>query len=390
MPPAQLPADLPTFAGREPELSQVSKMLSADSESPLVAICAIDGMAGIGKTTFAIHWAHHVAKHFEDGQLYLNLHGFDASASAMTPSAALRVLLYSLGLPAGQIPYDLDARAGLYRSVLAGKRALIVLDNARDVEQVRPLLPGSPGCLVIATSRNPLAGLAMTEGARLVTLTLPSAVTAQETLERRLGAVRIAAEPEAAEEIIRLCGLPLALAIVAARATAHPGFTLASIAADLRGTQGRLDAFGTAGVAADARTAFSWSYQHLSPQAGRLSRLLSLLPATAITVAASASLLGDTPGTAGRLMAELTSTALITEHQPGRYAFHELTRAYATELSERSDTDTERREALARFLDPYGETTTELPARHTGSQPRAGRCLIPARPGRRPGPPRAG
>ncbi len=358
VPPAQLPADLPTFAGREPELSQVSKMLSADRESPLVAICAIDGMAGIGKTTFAIHWAHRVAKHFADGQLYLNLHGFDASASAMTPSAALRVLLYSLGLPAGQIPYDLDARAGLYRSVLAGKRALIVLDNARDVEQVRPLLPGSPGCLVIATSRNPLAGLAMTEGARLVTLTLPSAVTARETLERRLDAGRIAAEPEAAEEIIQLCGrLPLALAIVAARATAHPHFTLASIAADLRATQGRLDAFGTAGVAADARTVFSWSYRHLSPQAGRLFRLLSLLPAADITVAAGASLLGDAPGTAGRLMAELTSTALITEHQPGRYAFHELTRAYATELSERSDTDAERHEALARFLDDRAPCT---------------------------------
>jgi hypothetical protein len=123
-------------------------------------------MAGIGKTTFAIHWAHHVAKHFEDGQLYLNLHGFDSSASALTPADALGVLLYSLGLPAGHIPDDLDARAGLYRSVLAGKHVLIVLDNARDVEQVRPLLPGSPGCLVIATSRNPMAGLAMTQGAR--------------------------------------------------------------------------------------------------------------------------------------------------------------------------------------------------------------------------------
>ena len=140
VPPAQLPADLPTFAGRKPELAQVSKMLGPDRESPLVAICAIDGMAGIGKTTFAIHWAHHVAKHFEDGQLYLNLHGFDSSASAMTPADALGALLYSLGLPAGLVPDDLDARAGMYRSLLAGKHVLIVLDNAHDVEQVRPLL----------------------------------------------------------------------------------------------------------------------------------------------------------------------------------------------------------------------------------------------------------
>jgi DNA-binding SARP family transcriptional activator/tetratricopeptide (TPR) repeat protein len=354
VPPAQLPADLPTFAGRESELSQVAEMLSPGSESPIVAICAIDGMAGIGKTTFATHWAHRVAKHFADGQLYLNLRGFDSSDSAMAPADALRALLYSLGVPAGHIPDDLDARAGLYRSALAGKRVLIVLDNARDAAQVRPLLPGSAGCLVIATSRNPLTGLAMTEGARLLTLNLPSPLTARETLERRLGAGRVAAEPEAAEEIIALCGrLPLALAIVSARAAAHPGFTLASIAADLRRTRGRLDAFGAAGVAADARTVFSWSYHHLSPPACRLFRLLSLQPAADITAAASASLLGAAPAQASRLLAELTSTSLITEHQPGRYSFHELTRAYAAELSESTDTSAERREALARLLDHY-------------------------------------
>jgi len=354
VPPAQLPADLPTFAGRKAELAQVSKMLSPDSESPLVAICAIDGMAGIGKTTFALHWAHHVAKQFGDGQLYLDLHGFDSSAFAMTPSDALGALLYSLGVPAGHIPGDLDARAGMYRSALAAKHVLIVLDNARDVEQVRPLLPGSGGCLVIATSRNPLAGLAMTEGARLLTLKLPSELTARETLERRLGADRVAAEPEALEEIIRLCGrLPLALAIVAARAAAHSDFTLASIATELRRTRGRLDAFGIPGVAADARTVFSWSYRLLTSQACRLFRLLSLQQATDITAAASACLLGDAAETASRLMAELTSTALITEHQPGRYACHELIRAYAAELSASTDTDTDRREALARLLDHY-------------------------------------
>lgn len=352
--PAQLLADLPTFAGREPELSQVAKMLSPDSESPLVAICAIDGMAGIGKTTFAIDWAHHVAKHFEDGQLYLNLHGFDSSASAMTPADALGALLYSLGLPAGQIPDDLDARAGLYRSVLAGKRVLLVLDNARDVEQVRPLLPGSPGCLVIATSRNPLAGLAMTEGARLVTLKLPSVLTARETLEHRLGTHRIAAEPEATEEIIQLCGrLPLALAIVAARAAAHPDFTLTSIAADLRRTQGRLDAFGTRRGDRRRPGRLLLVIPPLSRRACRLFRLLSLQPATDITIAAAVSLLGTPPREANRLMAELTSTALITEHQPGRYSFQDLIRAYATELSEGSDSSADRHEALARLLDHY-------------------------------------
>jgi DNA-binding SARP family transcriptional activator len=355
VPPAQLPADLPTFAGREPELAQFCELLHPSRELPgTVAIFAINGMAGIGKTTFAIHCAHHAAKHFEDGQLYLNLRGFDSSARATAPADALHVLLYSLGIPAAQMPADLDARAGLYRSVLARKRVLIVLDNARDTEQVRPLLPAGPGCLVITTSRNPLAGLAMTEGARLLTLDLPCAASAKETLERGLGAHRVAAEPEAADEIIQRCGrLPLALAIVSARAAAHPSFTLASIAADLRRTHGRLDAFSIAGVADDARTVFSWSYRQLSPQACRLFRLLSLRPATDITTAAAASLLGALPEEANRLMTELTSTALITEHRPGRYSVHDLIRAYATELSEESDSDADRHEALTRLLHHY-------------------------------------
>jgi DNA-binding SARP family transcriptional activator len=378
VPPAQLPADLPSFAGRESELSQAAQMLGGDG-GPTVAICVIDGMAGIGKTTFAIHWAHRVARHFQDGQLYLDLRGFDASGTATAPEDALYTLLCSLGVPAGQIPDGLDARAGMYRSVLAGKRVLVVLDNARDVGQVRPLLPGTEGCLVIATSRNPLTGLAMTDGARLVTLNLPSVSTARETLERRLGADRIAAEPGAVEEIIRLCGqLPLALAIVSARA-AHSGFTLDSIAAELQRTHSRLDALGPAGVAADARTVFSWSYHHLSPQACRLFRLLSLHPAADITAAASASLLGAPPDEANRLMAELTNTSLLTEYRPGRHCFHDLIRAYAAELLESTDPEMDRRAALARLLDHYLQSAQ---AAHAALKPR--RRLTP------PGQPRPG
>jgi DNA-binding SARP family transcriptional activator len=336
VPPAQLPADLPTFAGREPELSQLSEMLSPRSKLPgIVVICAITGMAGIGKTTFAIHWAHRASSCFQDGQLYINLRGFDPSDPAVAPAEALRSLLCSLGVTAGDIPDSMDARAGMYRSILAGKEVLVVLDNARDVQQVRPLLPASPGCLVVVTSRNPLAGLAMTEGARLLTLNLLSLPTAREAIERRLGPDRVAAEPTAVDDIIELCGrLPLALAAVSARAAAHPDFTLASIAADLRRTQGRLDAFAAAGVAADARTVFSWSYHLLSPQAGRLFRLLPLQQAADITPAASASLLGVPPEEANRLVVELTNAALLTEHRPGRYFLHDLIRAYATELSE--------------------------------------------------------
>jgi DNA-binding SARP family transcriptional activator len=336
VPPAQLPADLPTFAGREAELAQLSEMLSPAS-------CAIVGMAGIGKTTFAIHWAHRVANRFHDGQLHINLRGFDSSDPALAPADALRTLLCSLGVPAGDIPDGLDARAGLYRSILAGRRVLIVLDNARDVQQVRPLLPSGAGCLVIVTSRNPLTGLAMTEGARLLTLNLPSVLTASEVLERRLGLDRVALEPAAVADIIESCGrLPLALAAVAARAAAHPDFTLASIAADLRRTPGRLDAFVAAGVAADARAAFSWSYDRLSPQASRLFRLLPLQQEAEITPAASASLLGVPPQEANRLVVELADVALLTEHRPGRYSFHDLIRAYAAELSERADSSPAR------------------------------------------------
>jgi DNA-binding SARP family transcriptional activator len=359
VPPAQLPADLPAFAGREPQLSQLSEMLSPEGKLPgTVVICAIVGMAGIGKTTFAIHWAHRVANRFQDGQLYVNLRGFDPSDHAVAPADALRTLLCSLGVPAGDIPDGLDARAGMHRSILAGKRILIVLDNARDVQQVRPLLPGSPGCLVIVTSRNPLAGLAMTEGARLLTLSLPSLLTAREVLERSLGPGRVAAEPKAVEDIIELCGrLPLALAAVSARAAVHPDFTLASIAAGLRRTHGRLDAFTAAGGAADARAVFSWSYRHLSPQASRLSRLLPLQPAADITPAASASLLDVPSEEANRLVMELTNAALLTEHRPGRYSLHDLIRAYAKELSESADasagTPMDRHEALGRPLDHY-------------------------------------
>jgi DNA-binding SARP family transcriptional activator len=354
--PAQLPADLPTFAGREAELSQLSEMLSPGSRLPrTVVICAIVGMAGIGKTAFAIHWAHRVANRFKDGQLYINLRGFDPSDPAVAPTDALRTLLSSLGVPAGDIPDGLDARAGMYRSILAGKRVLIVLDNARDVQQVRPLLPGSPGCLAMVTSRNPLAGLAMTEGARLLTLNLPSVLTAREALERRLGRNRVAAEPAAVEDIIELCGrLPLALAAVSARAAAHPDFSLASIAADLRHTPGRLDAFVAAGVTADARTVFSWSYRHLSPHASRLFRLLPLHPSADITPAASASLLGVPPEEANRLVVELANAALITEHRPGRYSFHDLIRAYATELSESAGTSMNAR-ISGRLADVAGD-----------------------------------
>ncbi len=202
-------------------------------------ITAIDGMAGVGKTTLAVHWAHRIAHLYPDGQLYVNLHGFDAVGTAADPSNALRSVLSTLGVPTQQLPGTLDAQSAMYRSLLSGKRMLVLLDNARDAEQARPLLPAANGCLVIVTSRSPLAGLVAGEGAHLARLGLFTAEAARESIERRIGPARVRAEPAAVAEIIERCGLlPLTLAIVSARAAAHPSFTLTEIAADLRQAQG--------------------------------------------------------------------------------------------------------------------------------------------------------
>ena len=213
----------------------------------------LSGTAGVGKTALAVHWAHRVADRFPDGQLYVNLRGFDPTGAVVTPAEAVRGFLDALGVPPERIPADLPAQVGLYRSLLAGRRMLVVLDNARDAEQVRPLLPGSPAAWSLVTSRNQLAGLVAAEGAQPLTLDLLTAAEARQLLARRLGADRVAAEPEAVDEIIERCArLPLALAVVAARAAAHPTFPLATLAAELREAPRPLDAFD-GGDAGDRR-----------------------------------------------------------------------------------------------------------------------------------------
>lgn len=336
--PAQLPADLQAFAGRESELSFLSEIHEAAAQSPCsVAICVIGGMPGVGKSAVAVHWAHRVADRFADGQLFLDLRGFDAGGRPTAPSEALRLLLTSLGTPQDSIPDSLDARAAMYRSILSGKRVLVVLDNARDTEQVRPLLPGSPGCLVLATSRDPLSGLAVAPGARLLTLEPPSRHEAWDILQRRLGRARLDAESAAVQEIITLCDrLPLALACVSVRAVARPAFPLAAIVEELRRTPGRLDMLAVAGGAADPREAFFWSYRYLSPQARRLFRAVSSRRAV-VTCPIAARWLGIQPEQALRLITELTNVSLLTEYQPGCYQPHVLVQAYAAELSESNE-----------------------------------------------------
>ncbi|BCB84996.1 AfsR/SARP family transcriptional regulator [Phytohabitans suffuscus] len=234
--PAQLPPDIPGFAARAAELAELDTLLAKAGGRPAtVVISAVSGPAGVGKTALAVHWAHLVRDQFPDGQLYVNLRGYDSDGDAVEPPDALSGFLGALGVPARWIPADLDAQVGLYRSLLAGRRVLVALDNARDAEQVRPLLPGTAGCLVVVTSRNDLVSLVAIENAHPVMVDLMSAADARDLLAGRLGAARLAAEPAAVEEIIGRCaGLPLALSIVAARAaTLRPRRSLGDLAAEL-------------------------------------------------------------------------------------------------------------------------------------------------------------
>ncbi|MFH8774524.1 BTAD domain-containing putative transcriptional regulator [Streptomyces sp. NPDC017958] len=333
--PAQLPPDLAVFTGRSTELDTLSALAdTAAGTGHRPATVLISGMAGIGKTTLAVHWAHRAADRFPDGQLHVELGGFDPRRAALEPVEALRHLLTALGVPAQRMPEGADALAGLYQGLVAGRRLLLLLDGAADIEQLRPLLPVSPGCLTVVTSRNGLPGL-LAAGARPLRLNLPTAADARAVLARRIGSGRMAAEPEAAEEIVARCGrLPLALAVVAARATSRRDFPLAALAAELRASHGSLDAFSSAKGAADARAAFHCSYRTLSAQGARLFRLLPRHTGPFVT-AGTAAALADLPLCEARtLLGELAEAHLVTEAAPGHYAPHELLRAFAAELTE--------------------------------------------------------
>ncbi|MGD0067988.1 MAG: BTAD domain-containing putative transcriptional regulator, partial [Streptosporangiaceae bacterium] len=299
--PAQLPLEAPGFAGRHEELAMLRAMLPARSagsagagsaaigpndpgssapepdeadsgaaSADSVPIVVISGTAGIGKTALAVRFGRQVAKRFPGGQLYAHLRGLDPAATPVAPGDVLRFFLHALGVPPHRIPADTEERAALYRSLLDGQRMLIVLDNARNVAQVRPLLPGSPGCLVVVTSRNEMTGLVAAEGAVPLTLDVLSYSEAHEMLARRLGQDRAAAEPEAADEIIEACArLPLALSIAAGRAAGRPKRPLAELAAELRDARHRLDALEADDAATDVRAVLSWSYDQLSENAAR-------------------------------------------------------------------------------------------------------------------------
>jgi len=367
--PAQLPATVATFTGRHSELTRLDALLTTidhDDPSapdpprgdhpPAVVVSAVSGTAGVGKTALAMHWAHRVADRFPDGQLYINLRGFGPGEQVVAPAEALRRFLDALDVPAKRIPADLDAQAALYRSRLAERRMLIVLDNARDSGQVRPLLPGAASCLVLVTSRNQLPGL-IADGAHHIDLNLLAVAEARQLLARHLGAHRVAAEPAAVAQIITRCArLPLAVALVAARATTQPRVALRVVADELADARQRWQTLTGDDPHTDLRAVFSWSYQALTPAAARLFRLLGLHPSPDIGAPAAASLAGQAPDTVRPVLAELTRASLLAEPTPGRYTFHDLLHDYAHQLAATTDTDAQRLAATGRILDHYLHT----------------------------------
>ena len=379
--PRQLPAAVAHFAGRTGELATLTGLLRGRTEvGGTVVISAIGGTAGVGKTALAVYWAHRVADRFPDGQLYVDLRGFSPGGQVVAPAEAVRRFLDALEVPPERIPVDLDTQAALYRSELAGRRMLVVLDNARDSAQVRPLLPAASTCLVLVTSRNQLTGLVAADGAYLIDLDLLSVAEARELLAQRLGTHRVDAEPDAVEEIIARCArLPLALALVAARAATRPHIPLQVLAGELRDAQQRWQTLTSDDPATDVRAVFSWSYQALTPDAARLFRLLGLHPGPDISAPAAASLAGITPDAVRPLLAELTRASLLTEPTAGRYTCHDLLRDYATHLAHTTDTDEQRHTATGRILDHYLHTAYP-----------AARLLNPVRDLLQLAPPRAG
>jgi tetratricopeptide (TPR) repeat protein len=320
-------------------------------------IAAISGTGGVGKTALAVQWANQVAARFPDGQLYVNLRGFDPAGDPVPPAEAIRGFLGALGVASPQLPTTIQAQAGRYRSLLASRRMLIVLDNARDADQVRPLLPGKSACMVVVTSRDKLAGLVAADGACPLSVDVLPHLDATELLARRLGRERLASEPQAAGELIELCArLPLALAIVAAHAALSPALALHELRCDLRAATTRLDAMDTGEAATSLRAAFACSYQILSHPAARMFRLLGIHPGPDTTAAAAASLAGVPVDQARTLLHELARCHLVTDFPPGRFAFHDMLRAYAAERAGAEDSEAERRSAIHRMLDHYLHT----------------------------------
>jgi DNA-binding SARP family transcriptional activator len=385
--PRELPPDVSAFTGRAASVAELDRLLISPAsrpKAPTAVISAIAGTAGVGKTALAIHRAHHAAPNFPDGQLYVNLRGY-APDHPVPATDALAGFLRSLGAPGQDIPADEAERAARYRSLLAGKQILVVLDNAGSADQVRPLLPGAPASATIVTSRDALAGLVARDGAarlELDVLPLQDAVT----LLRTLIGVRVDADSAAAADLVdQCCRLPLALRVAAELATSRPAEPLAALTSELADLRIRLDLLETGeDPRTQVRAVFSWSYYHLNVGAARTFRLASLHPGPDLDAYAAAALTNATVQQARRTVDVLARAHLIQPAGSRRYSMHDLLRAYARELAATQETGQERRAALTRLFDHYLHTAatamdTMYPAeRHT--RPRIPRPATPGPP----------
>lgn len=355
--PRHLPVRPRSFSGRTNELAALTESLDTAEANGAMAISVIAGMGGIGKTWLALEWAHKNVDRFPDGQLYVNLRGFDPSGRPVAPVVAVRRFLDALEVPPGSIPVDGDAQAALYRSKVAGRRMLVVLDNARDSAQVTPLLPASPTCMVLITSRNQLNGLITTHEARPLALDVLDNSDATELLAKRLGRERLIAEPAAVDKLVEYCGgLPLALTIVAAHAATHNGFPLAALVSELREASARLDALSGGELTANLPAVLSWSYCALTDDAAAVFCLLGLAPGPDIAVPATTVLTGLPDNSVAALLKQLESAHLVQRYSPTRYRMHDLIRLYAAERAE-ADGPEEGEAGLRRLISYYVHAT---------------------------------
>ncbi len=360
--PRQLPGSVRDFTGRAEHLAALDALIPLepdqyDERPRSVVITAVDGAGGMGKTTLALHWAHRIQDRFPDGTLHVNLRGY-GPGTPVTPGEALSGFLRALGVATRAIPADVDAQAALLRSLLSGKRTLLVLDNAHSAEQIRPLLPGTAGCMVLVTSRDSLTGLVVTDAAHRLTLDLLAPSEALDLVTGILGVERAAAEPDAVAELIRLCSrLPLALRVAASRAASHPHLRVADVVTELTDDRTRLDVLSEfADERAAVRAVFDWSYRRLPPEQARLFRRLGLHPGPDMSLPAAAALAELPPADTRPLLAALAGAHLIEPTAGGRYRFHDLLRAYAADQARRYDTDGDRDQALEAVLAFYTHT----------------------------------
>ncbi|MFE9649926.1 BTAD domain-containing putative transcriptional regulator [Streptomyces sp. NPDC006365] len=358
--PRQLPAGVLGFVGREGHLKQLDALLPAqDDQAPGATgvIMVMSGTAGVGKTALAVHWAHGMRDRFPDGQLYVDLSGFGPTAP-LRPVDVLGRFLRALGVPTEQVPAEQEEAAALYRSLLAGKRMLVLLDNAASADQVRPLRPAAPGCLAVVTSRDRLSGLVARDGARSLVLEVLTNAEAHDLLAQMLGEERARSDAEAAAWLVEWCGrLPLALRIAASDVAGRDNLGLARYAAELKDTD-RLGSLAVDGDAQSAvRTAFDHSYRALPPEARRMFRLTAAAPTPDVTVDAAAALADVTPRQAHEVLARLAAASLVHQQSPGRYSFHDLVRLYGTECAE-EESPADRAEATSRLHRYYLATVT--------------------------------